>query len=408
MKSRADVVITGLGAVTPAGVNVEQTWASLVRAERKVSTLRLKSGAFWCSYPAAAVKDFTELDSFPQADRSVQFALCAGREALKSAGLLADPEHLRATGCVFSMSKPAPEAFAQAFELYCRTGSLGEHDLVREIWPNACADYVGEAFGLIGPYLCSPAACATGAHAVIQAVGLILDGQSERVLAGASEASLTPLYLGAFARMGVLALDTVEPGKACKPFDRRRRGFVPGEGAAAVVVESAESAEARGAEPLARIRGYWQGMHAMDALKLEPDGRSLAEGIKRALQRSGLAPRELDYISAHGTGTVANDASETAAIKRALGPAARQVSISSQKGAIGHLLAAAGAIQIVLAVKSIQDSLVAPTVNLSQPDPLCDLDYTASQARHRPVNNVLSITGGFGGQCGLLVLGRSR
>jgi len=249
-----------------------------------------------------------------------------------------------------------------------------------------------------------PAACASGTHAIIRAARLIQDGQADCVLAGAAEASLTPLYLAALARMGVMANDSVDPSKACRPFDRRRSGLVPGEGAAVAVLESAEAARQRGIKMLAKISGYWQGMHSLDLLKLEPDGKSLAAGITQALRLSKLAPDSLDYIHAHGTGTIANDISETAAIKTALGPAAGRVSISSHKGSIGHLLAAAGAVQVVLAAGSIQHDLIPPTVNLEEPDPLCDLDYTPAEARHRTIKNALCITGGFGGQSGLIIL----
>ena len=233
-----------------------------------------------------------------------------------------------------------------------------------------------------------------------------MDGQVDCVLVGAAEASLTPLYLAAFARMGVLADGGGAPAEACRPFDHRRTGLVPAEGAAALVLESAVAARRRGAKILARISGYWQGMHASDLLQLEPDGGSLAVGIRQALCRSGLDPEYLDYICAHGTGTVANDASETEAIKAALGPAARTLSISSHKGAIGHTLAAAGAVQIVFTVKSLQHGQVPPTVNLDYPDPVCDLDYTPGVDCQRLVRHALCITGGFGGQCGLVILSK--
>lgn len=404
MKSRPEVVITGLGAVTPAGPDVERTWQSLVAGEKKVSTLEVRTGRWSRSYPVGRVEEFCAPRESSHLDRSVQFGLCAATEALQSGGLLNDPDRLPTTGCVFSLSKPAPEAFSNAVESYLYSGSLGQANFPTQIWPSACETQIAKAFGLIGPRMCLPAACATGAHAVIQAAALITQGRAERVLAGAAEASLTPLYLAAFAKMGALALDTDDPAGACKPFDRLRCGFVPAEGAAAVLLESAKSAENRGVRPLARIAGSWQGMHSLDVLKLEPDGQSLAEGIRRCLSRSHLTPEDLDYICAHGTGTVANDASETAAIKSALGPAAQTVSISSHKGAIGHLLGAAGALQTVLAVKSIAENLVPPTVNLENPDPTCDLDYTPCHAKHRKITDALCMTAGFGGQCGLIAL----
>ncbi len=406
MKSRPEVVITGLGAVTPAGLNVEQTWPCLLRGQQRVSTLEIRDGGYSCSYPVGRVRDFVEPAGSAGMDRCVQFGLhCAG-EALDQAGLSEGDEYLRQAACVFSMSKPAPSLFAELYELHERSGSLAGKDLVGTTWPNSCCVEIANRYGLIGPRLCLPTACSTGAQSIIRGVGLILDGQAECVLAGAAEASLTGLYLAAFDRMGVLAEGGEHPERACKPFDRRRKGFAVGEGAAALVMETAQAARRRGAKPLARISGYWQGMHGLDLLKLEPDGKSLGKGLKEALRRSDVVPEALDYISAHGTGTLANDASETAAIKAALGAAAGTVSISSHKGAIGHLLAAAGVLQMVLAVKSIEEDVVPPTVNLEEPDPLCDLDYTPGLARERRIRHALCITGGFGGQSGVVGLSK--
>ncbi len=407
MKSRPEVVITGLGAVTPAGLNVEQTWACLLRAEQRVSTLEINVGSQHYRYPAGRVSDFPAMDGSARMDRCVQFGLHCTAEALAQAGLSEADEYLRSAGCVFSLSKPTPSLFAEFYEQYDRHGSLTGSDVVGTTWPNSCCVAIANRYRLMGPRLCLPTACATGAQSIIRGVGLILDGQAECVLAGAAEAPLTALYLAAFERMGVLAKTAGHPETACRPFDRHRTGFAIGEGAAAVVLESAEAARRRGANPLARIRSYWQGMHSLDLLQLEPDGASLAAGITQALLRAQLPPEQLDYISAHGTGTLANDPSETAAIKAALGPAARALSISSHKGAIGHLLAAAGALQTVLTVKSIKHGLVPPTVNLTEPDPLCDLDYTPASARQRQISNALCITAGFGGQCGLIVLGKA-
>ena len=404
MQSRPEVVVTGLGAVTPAGLNVEKSWDCLLRGERRTSALEIGDD----SYPVGLVKDFVPSAGLDAIDRSVQFGIRAAAEALDQAGLSQDDECRRQAGCVFSLSKPPPELFSRLYTSYTSTGSLVGTNGITEAWPNAGCVQIADRYQLIGPRLCLPAACATGTHAVIRAAGLILDGQADRVLAGAAEASLTPLYLAAFARMGVLADGRVDAERACRPFDRQRSGLVPAEGAAALVVESATAARKRGAKILARISGYWQGMHALDLLQLEPDGHSLAVGLRQVLRRSGLTADSLDYICAHGTGTMTNDASETEAIKSALGPAARRLSISSHKGAIGHTLAAAGVVQIVLTVKSLQQGLIPPTVNLEYPDPVCNLDYTPAQVRQRLIRQALCITGGFGGQCGLVVVSRAN
>ena len=406
MQSRPEVVVTGLGAITPAGLNVDQSWDCLLRGERRTSALEIKKGQETFSYPVGQVRGFVPPEGFGDTGRSVQFGLRASEQALSQAGLSKADDYLRRAGCVFSLSKPPPERFSQLYSSCRSAGSIISKRLIAESWPNAACVQIADRYQIIGPRLCLPAACATGTHAVIRAAGLIMDGQADCVLVGAAEASLTQLYLAAFTRMGVLADRMISTEKACRPFDRRRTGLVPAEGAAALVLESAVAARRRGAKILARISGYWQGMHALDLLQLEPDGGSLAVGIRQALCRSGLDTDDLNYVCAHGTGTVANDASETEAIKAALGPAARTLSISSHKGAIGHPLAAAGAVQIVFTVKSLQHGLVPPTVNLDHPDPVCDLDYTPGVARQRLVRQALCITGGFGGQCGLVVLSK--
>ena len=407
MKSRPEVVITGVGAVSPAGLSVEQTWAEVLGAKQKVSLLRTSIGPYQCSYPAGRVLDFVAPAESKGMDRCVGFGLSAAGEAVRQAELKEGDEYFRRAGCVFSTSKPAPTLFGQLYQQYRQGKGLDGCDGLANVWPSACCTQVANYYGLIGPRLCVPTACSTGANAIIRGVGLIIDGQAECVVAGAAEACLTPLYLAAFDQMGVLAQAGDDPATACKPFDRRRSGFVVGEGGAAVVLESASQARRRGVRPLAQIRGYWQGMHSSDLWKLESDGKSLSVGIKEVLKRAGISGQELDYICAHGTGTRANDVSETAAIKCALGRGAGRVSISSHKGAIGHLLGAAGAMQAVLAVQSIQNDIVPPTVNLEEADPLCDLDYTQGCSRSRLVRNALCITAGFGGQCGLILLSRA-
>lgn len=404
MQSKPEVVITGLGAVTPAGLNVEESWDCLLRGQRCTSSLEIEEGRQAVSYPVGLVKSFAPPAGFYTADRSVQLGLTASAEALNQAGLNQDNEHRRRAGCVFSLSKPPPERFSHLYTACTRGGRSLSAGGISQVWPNAACIEIANRYQLMGPRLCLPSACATGTHAVIRAAQLILDGQADCVLAGAAEASLTPLYLAAFSRMGVLANCSASPERACRPFDLRRSGLVPAEGAAAIVLESVTSARNRGAKILARISGYWQGMHALDLLQLEPDGRSLAVGIGQALARSGLTPEQIDYICAHGTGTIANDASETQATKSAFGPAAATVSISSHKGAIGHTLAAAGVVQTVFGVKTLEQGLIPPTVNLEQADPACDLDYTPGKARQRPVRHTLCITGGVGGQCGVIVV----
>ncbi len=287
-----------------------------------------------------------------------------------------------------------------------RAGSVEPGDSFADAAPHAPAAAVARHFGIRAPTIGIVGACATGTHAIIRAAQMIKDGQADLVLAGACEASIHPLCLAAFDRMGVLARCSQQdrPETACRPFDIDRTGFALGEGAGMLVLESACHASKRGARPLAAVAGWALAADPTGIADLDESGGALAGAILTALQGARLEVDRIDYINAHGTGTRSNDVAETRAIRRALGAAADTVAASAIKGSIGHLLGAAGAVETAVTVMAMRHGQVPPTVNLEHPDPLCDLDYVPGMARRRSIRHALKTSIGFGGHIGVIVL----
>jgi 3-oxoacyl-[acyl-carrier-protein] synthase II len=317
----------------------------------------------------------------------VEMALAAAREAATQAGL---SDISACGGCVIGTSKLGLRSFGRAR----RSGAVPARE---SFFPNDAARAVAAEWNLQGAALCPVAACATGLISIIRGADLIRSGECDVVLAGSSDASLVPIVLGSFQRLGVMARGFTDAATACRPFDADRSGFVIGEGAAVLALEDAAHALARGASPLAEFVVGGLASDPTGLTQLDPDGTSLAWMIGDVLRRAHVSPDEVDAINLHGTGTPANDAAETQAIRAALGPSAARIACSSQKGAIGHMLGAAGSIESAFAVLSLRDQIVPPTINLQTPDPECDLDYVPTVARPRPLRTVLKVSLGFGG-----------
>ena len=300
---------------------------------------------------------------------------------------------------VLSLSKGAVFALAQQA---VNGGADGGGPL--DVTPDAAARTVAARLGLTGPIAAPVTACASGGHALVVGAGLIRRGVADAALVGAAEASLHPLIIGSYRRMGVLADARGDPATSVRPFSASRRGFAMGEGAGVLVLESLASAARRGAEPIALVRGWAGGCQTARLTDMEPDGKTLAHLLRLALERAGVPTEDVDYVNAHGTATVSNDAAEARAIRLALGDAAGAVSVSSTKGSHGHLLGAATAVELVLTVLAIRRGAVPPTANLTDPDPQVGLDCTPVTARRRPVRRALKIASGFGGQMLAVVL----
>jgi 3-oxoacyl-[acyl-carrier-protein] synthase II len=262
------------------------------------------------------------------------------------------------------------------------------------------------ALGLCGPFANSIGACATGLLCVIEGLNWVRAGRCEAALVGSTDASVLPLILGGFNQLGVLSHETADPHQACKPFDARRDGFAVSEGASVIVLEPLDAARRRKARIYGEITGWAAGALAYEILALPKDGAAVAQVVKQALDRARVRPAEVDFISAHGTGTLLNDRVETDAVKRAFRSGARDVCISATKSMLGHLLGACASVELAVALLAMRDGFVPPTINLHTPDPLCDLDYVPNQGRPRRIRNLLKISIGFGGHVAALVVSR--
>ena len=384
------VLVTGLGLVLPHGVGIRAAGAVFEgrSAVRHLGDLPGLAGA-----TGAALGSFTPPAGTEDLDRAIQFAVAAADEAWAGAGLASAGVDPARVAVVLSLSKGGIFALARQHE---RQGVEAEPWLAAS--PDAAARVVAARLGLRGP-TCSPiTACASGGHALVWAARLIERGAAEVAIVGAAEASLHPLILGSYRRMGVLAEARGNPAASVRPFSRTRRGFAVGEGAGVLVLESADSARRRGATVLARVAGWATGCHGGGLTRMEEGGESLARLAADAMARAGVAPSEVDYVSAHGTATPDNDLAEARAIRAAFGPAADAVSVSSTKGAHGHLLGAAAAVELVLAVLAMGRGEVPPTANLTDPDPAIALDCTPCAPRRRAIRCALKLASGFGGQ----------
>ncbi|MFM7160685.1 MAG: beta-ketoacyl-[acyl-carrier-protein] synthase family protein, partial [Planctomycetaceae bacterium] len=317
----------------------------------------------------------------------------------------ADPDRI---ACVLGTSKGGWQALHHLFrEVHPPPGGLPsttQGDWPGQFLPSAPGAWVAARLGLRGPLLCPVAACATGLLSVHRAADLIAAGRCDVALSGSVDASLVELVQASFRRLGVLAPPGGDPARAVRPFDRDRRGFVVGEGAAVLVLERVAHARARGVAPLATWLAGGLGSEAKHLMQLDPDPAQLAHVIGETLARAGLDPREIDCVGYHGTATRGNDPLESAAVLKALGPHARSIPGSSLKGALGHLLGAAGSVELAALVLALRDGVVPPTVNLTHPDPACPLDYTPGRARPVPLQTALKLSLGFGGHlaCALL------
>jgi len=391
------IVVTGLGLVLPHGPGLAA--ADAVFAGRSAVAL-LPDVPGIPDAAGAAVRGFAPPPYAAREDRAVQFALAAAEEAWAAAGLAHAGIARERIAAAVSLSKGCVPAIA---DLAARGGWNGEAGWLRGS-PDAAARAVAARLGLSGPTLVPVTACASGGHALIWGAALVARGRADAAVVGAAEASLHPLVIGSYRRMGVLADAGADPAASVRPFSATRRGFAIGEGAGILVLESEASAARRGAPVLARLAGWAAGAHGAGLAEMEPGGEAIERIMAAALARAGVAPEQVDYVNAHGTATVGNDVVEAGAIRRALGRAADRASVSSTKGAHGHLLGAAAAAELVITVLAMQRGLVPPTANLTDPDPAVDLDCTPLVPRRRPIGCAMKVAGGFGGQMLAVVL----
>ena len=405
------VVVTGLGVISPVGLDVETFWQNLLSGQSGLGPITGFDASNFSVRVAAEVKDFDPQQhmDFKMARRSgrfAQMATAASKQALCAASLEVNEKTRDEIGVVIASSGGAFEMGKQEEVIEKRGPDRVDPLLIPKRGGYMAAARVGRVLGVRGPNTTINSACASGTDALGHAFNMIRSGVTDVLLAGAAETIVTPVGVATMMVLGALTKDwNDEPQRASRPFDAKRSGFVLGEGAGMLVLESEERAQERGATILAEFAGAGWSFDAADDTAPDAEGQSLA--MSRALKSAGLAPEDVSYINAHGTSTPLNDKAETAAIKLALGEAvARRVPISSIKSMIGHSGAGAGGVEAVAAVLTIRDNILPPTINYEFPDPDCDLDYVPNEARPHQVDTVLSNSFGLGGQNASLVLRR--
>ncbi|HIC88296.1 MAG TPA: beta-ketoacyl-[acyl-carrier-protein] synthase II [Anaerolineae bacterium] len=409
---RRRVVITGMGAVTPLGFNVKDTWDGLIAGRSATRPVTHFDATGFPTRIVAAVEGFNPRDYMGRRDAQrlgavTHFAWAATQEALTDAQLNLDDEDRTRVGIEIGSAFGALDLLEnQALVLRDRGPRRINPAVAPAVLISTTPCYVAIQLGVQGPANSPVTACATGIVALGEAARRIRWGEADVMIAGGTDAYKSPLILAAFSRLGAMSTRNDEPETACRPFDATRDGMVLGEGAAIMVLESLEHAQARGARILAEIDGYSLTADAYNLAAPRPDGAGAALAMSRAMAEAGIRPQDVGYICAHGTATQLNDVSETKAIKQALGEAAYHIPVSSIKSMIGHMMGAAGAISAVTLVKVINSGIVPPTINYRVPDPECDLDYVPNEARAAEVNVAMCNAFGFGGQNASLLIRR--
>jgi 3-oxoacyl-[acyl-carrier-protein] synthase II len=403
------IVVTGLGVYAAVGNNRKAFWDALTAGVSGAGPITGFDPSGYKSRIAAQVKDFDPEQYLAKKrvrrmSRFSQMASCAALQAVSDAGLALESLDLARIGTVIGTAAGDYENLeAEHQKLLERGPGYGHPRSVPMIIPNMSSANVSIDLGISGPNLGITTACSSGAHAIALASLILQNGAADVMLAGGAEAAISPLTVNAYGCMGVLTSRNDDPAHASRPFDAGRDGFLIGEGSAVLVLEREEDAKRRGADILAYLAGAGMTADAHSIAIPEPDGKAAAAAITQAMNQAGLNPEEIGYINAHGTSTLANDATETKAIKRALGAHAYDVAISSSKSMIGHTLGAAGAVEAVATVMALHTGVLPPTINYETPDPDCDLDYIPNEAREKRVRGAVSNSFGFGGQnCALL------
>jgi 3-oxoacyl-[acyl-carrier-protein] synthase II len=409
------VVITGMGAVTPLGNDVESTWEGAVSGRSGVDFVRAFDTSAFPVHIAAEVKHF-ELNGglvpakeLKRIDRNVQFALVAAQEALADAGATGNTNGYRPerVGVVLGSGIGGLHELLRQYDVLRERGpDRVSPTFLPNVLPDSASGQVAIALGIRGPNYAVVSACATGSHAIGEGAELIQYGHADAVVAGGTEACIHPLFFAGFCSMRGLVAEDENPAIACRPFDATRAGFVMGEGAGVVMLEELEHARARGARIYAEVLGYGASNDAYHMAAPDPDSVGVVEMMRAALERAGVDPGRVDYINAHGTSTPLGDAAETKAIKEVFGKHVCDIAVSSTKSTMGHLLGAAGAVEAIMTALAIHRRTIPPTINYHHPDPTCDLDYVPNEARKAEIDVALSNAMGLGGHNGCVLLGR--
>ena len=398
------VVITGLGAVTPLGNDVETTWKNILAGQCGIDRITHFDATPFDTQIAGEVKNFDPVPAFPspkevrRSDRFAQFGVFAAHQALLDSGLDLEKVDRDEVGAFLGSGIGGLETTAeQCTVLQTRGPGRLSPFMIPMLILNMGSGIFSMFYKLRGPNLATCSACASSTHAIGEAWRTLKMGDAKVMFAGGSEATIVPIGIGGFCAMRAMSTRNNDPKTASRPFDIGRDGFVMGEGAGVVVLEELEHAKARGARIYAELVGYGNSADANHITAPSPGGEGAARCMKMALRNAGLNPTDISYINAHGTSTPQGDIAETQAVKTVFGEHAKKIAVSSTKGATGHMLGAAGATELVLCVKAIQNDIVPPTINIENQDPECDLDYVPHKAREMKVSAIVNNSFGFGG-----------
>ncbi|MEW6696181.1 MAG: beta-ketoacyl-ACP synthase II [Bacillota bacterium] len=397
------VVITGMGVITPVGTGLDDFWKALTAGVSGIARITRFDPSEYSTQIAGEVKDFDfsryiDKKEGRRMDKFSQYAVVAAAMALEDAHMDMESLDKDRTGVIVGSGIGGMETFEEQCRVLVNRGpGRISPFLIPMMIANMAAGQIAIKFGLRGPNITAITACASSGNAIGDAFKLIQRGDAEVVITGGTEAPITPLAVAGFCAAKAMSTNNEEPERASRPFDVDRDGFVMGEGAAMLVIESLEHAQQRGAQIYAEIVGYGSTCDAYHITAPDPEGYGAASAMQMALADAGLKPEDVQYINAHGTSTPVGDVAEVGAIKKVFGDHAYKLVVSSTKSMTGHMLGAAGAVEGIASVLAIRDDLVPPTINLENPDPACDLDFVPNQARQMTVNVALSNSFGFGG-----------
>ena len=403
------VVVTGLGAICAAGLNPAELWESAVAGRSGVDYISSFDAAKYASKFAAEVKNFDVSDYVGRKqarhmDRFTQFAVAASLQAVKSARLSIRSDNAEETGVIIGNSVCGLLSVCEQQKILSELGPDRVSPILAPTMSgDAASVQVSILLGTKGVNYSTSSACASGSDAISHGFDLIRQGYAKTIIAGGTEAPVAPLIIAAFGAMRALSTRDGDPKAACRPFDLERDGVVMGEGASVIILEDAESARERGAPILAELVAYGASSDAFHLIQPSPDGEGAARAVKTALNRAGMQSREIDYIHAHGTATQLNDKVETHVIKTIFGDRAKKIPVSASKSITGHMLGASGSMGAVITIMAMNHGMAPPTINLTHPDPECDLDYVPNQARRVDIKTAMVNSFGFGGHNNVLI-----
>jgi len=408
------VVVTGVGLVTPLGVGVENVWQRILRGESGVGPITRFDASQHETKFAAEVREFKPEDyispkEIKRMDLFIQYALTAAKIAMEDSGLDMGKEDAERVGVIVGTGLGGLPTLEKYHSILLERGpGRISPFFIPMLIANEAPGHIAIQFGIKGPNLCIVTACATGAHSIGDSLRVIQYGDADVMVAGGTEANLTPLTVGGFNAMRALSTRNDAPAKASRPFDKDRDGFVVGEGSGIIIMEELEHAKKRGAKIYAEVAGYGYNGDAYHITAPCPDGEGFIRCMRMAMRDAAVSPGEINYINAHGTSTDLNDQTETIAIKEVFKEKAYTIPVSSTKSMIGHLLGAAGAVEAIFTILAMRDNICPPTINYETPDPDCDLDYVPNSARSHIIDVGLSNSFGFGGTNSTLVFKRFK